>query len=66
MQWYERRQFNNLINDKCNLATMLKDTIDSACVTIEQFVAEEKQKEAIKFFTKNMIHPTPIKESEEE
>lgn len=54
------------INTSNNLAAMLKDTIDSACVTIEQFVAEEKQKEAIKFFTKNMIHPTPIKENEEE
>lgn len=66
MLGYERRQFNNLIDDKYNLVAMLKDTIDSACATIEKFVAEEQQKEAIKFFTKNMIHTTPIKESEEE
>ena len=66
MLHYERKQLNNLIDDKYNLINMLKDTINSACATIEKFVAEEQQKEAIKFFTKNMIHPTPIKESEKE
>lgn len=54
---YERKQLNDLIDDKYTLVGMLRNTIDSACGVIENFVKEEKQKDAMKYFIKNMIKP---------
>lgn len=55
MLQYEHKQMNRLIDEKYDLINMLNSTIDSALSIIQEYVNEDKQKEALKLFTKRMI-----------